>query len=305
MNIAISKEESNAISIVRVLAMLSIVICHFFQAYDNWLAFRFNIGVQIFFVLSGYLYGHKEVDKWIPWFIGRFKKLYIPCFLYCLIATTILILTTNQSFSIFSIKNYIAISAINGIDHLWFMKAIFLCYLTTPILQFFRKYPLVVYIGLIILGIVEFGFLHIQQDKFSWIWLYAIGYFFPLLKEEYKNILYVLFIISVLTISAIMMFGDCNREIVELWHYIGGVALCILPIVLLKKYITTKDNHCINTLDSYSFYIYITHHIYLVGPLSFTAFIPNKILLILIVTLLIILSSIILKKISDYIIKLL
>ena len=146
MNITISKEESNAISIVRVLAMFSIVICHFFQAYDNWLAFRFNIGVQIFFVLSGYLYGHKEVDKWIPWFIGRFKKLYIPCFLYCLIATTILILTTNQSFSIFSIKNYIAISAINGIDHLWFMKAIFLCYLTTPILQFFRKYPLVVYI---------------------------------------------------------------------------------------------------------------------------------------------------------------
>lgn len=302
MNIAISKEESNAISMVRVLAMFSIVICHFFQAYDNWLAFRFNIGVQIFFVLSGYLYGHKEVDKWIPWFIGRFKKLYIPCFIYCLIATTILTLTTNQSFSI---KNYIAISAISGIDHLWFMKAIFICYITTPILQLFRKYPLLIYICLIILGIFEFGFLHIQQDRFSWIWLYAIGYFFPLLKEEYKNVLYILFIISALVISAVMIFVKCDHEIVELWHYIGGIALCILPIVLLKKYITIKDNHWLNTLDSYSFYIYITHHIYLVGPLSFTAFIPNKILLILIVTLLIILSSIILKKISDYIIKLL
>ena len=74
---------------------------------------------------------------------------------------------------------------------------------------------------------------------------------------------------------------------------------------LLKKYITIKDNHWLNTLDSYSFYVYITHHIYLVGPLSFVTFIPNKIILILVVTLLIILSSIILKKISDYITKLL
>ena len=300
MNIPISREESNAISIVRILAMFSIVICHFLQAYDNGLAFRFNIGVQVFFVLSGYLYGHKEVEKWLPWFIGRFKKLYIPCFLYCLVASTILVLMTDQPFDI---KNYIAISAIDGIDHLWFMKAIFVCYISTPILQFFRKYPLLIYICLIVLGGIEFGLLHILQDLFSWIWLYAIGYFFPLLKKEYKNVLYVVFVLAALIVSGRMTFFEYNHEIVELWHYIVGIALCLIPISLISK-LTIKDNRWLKELDSYSFYVYITHHIFLVGPLSFVTFIPSKALLIIVVSLLIIFSSIILKKISDYIISL-
>lgn len=300
MNIPISREESNAISIVRIFAMFSIVICHFFQAYDNWLAFRFNIGVQVFFVLSGYLYGHKEVEQWYPWFIGRFKKLYIPCFLYCLVAQTILMLATNQHFNI---KNYIAISAINGIEHLWFMKAIFVCYISTPVLQLFRKYPLHIYICLIIFGGLEFGFLHIQQDLFSWIWLYAIGYFFPLLKKQNKNVCMVAFVISALVISGKMAFFEYNREVLELWHYIVGIALCLIPIVLISKW-PIKDNRWLKSVDSYSFYVYITHHIFLLGPLSFVTVIPSRTLLIIVVLLLIILSSIILKKASDYIISL-
>lgn len=82
MNIPISKVESNAISIVRVLAMLAIVLCHFLQAYDNKWAWVLNAGVQVFLVLSGYLYGHKEVGNWRKWFISRFVKLYVPLYIY-------------------------------------------------------------------------------------------------------------------------------------------------------------------------------------------------------------------------------
>ncbi len=62
--IPISDEESKAISLVRIMAMFSIVLCHVFQAYNNSLAWRFNVGVQVFLVLSGYLYGHKEISGW-------------------------------------------------------------------------------------------------------------------------------------------------------------------------------------------------------------------------------------------------
>lgn len=82
MNSLISEYESNAIRIIRTLAMLSIVTCHFLQAYANNLCWTFNIGVQIFFVLSGYLYGHKDVDNWPRWFINRFIKIFIPVYIY-------------------------------------------------------------------------------------------------------------------------------------------------------------------------------------------------------------------------------
>ena len=301
MNIEISKNESNAISIVRILAMLSIVICHFFQAYDNYLAYRFNIGVQVFFVLSGYLYGHKFINNWFSWFLGRFKKLYIPCFIYCLVASTILIAITNESFSI---KHYVTISALNGIDHLWFMKAIFLCYLTTPLLQFFRKWPLHIYIVLIVFGAVEFGYFRIHIDLFSWVWLYAIGYYFPLLNNICKKTISLIFVSFSIAISLKMTLGFDGRLIVELWHYITGAALCLLLIPFLTKFVDVKNNDWIKSIDQYSFYIYITHHIYLIGPLSFVLFIPNKIVLILVVILLIIISTYLLKKVSDNIIKL-
>ena len=69
---------SNAVSVLRVTAMLSIVICHILQVYNNKWAWVFNIGVQVFLFLSGYLYGNKEIKDWYGWYKKRFFKLYIP-----------------------------------------------------------------------------------------------------------------------------------------------------------------------------------------------------------------------------------
>ncbi len=45
------------ISIIRIISTVSIVICHMYQYYDNWLCSWFNTGVQIFFFMSGFLLG--------------------------------------------------------------------------------------------------------------------------------------------------------------------------------------------------------------------------------------------------------
>ena len=42
------------ISVIRILAMLSIVVCHIFQAQNNQIAFWLNVGVQVFLFMSGY-----------------------------------------------------------------------------------------------------------------------------------------------------------------------------------------------------------------------------------------------------------
>lgn len=115
MLITISQKESHAISILRISAMFSIVLCHILQAYNDPLAWRFNVGVQIFIVLSGYLYGHKETTNWIRWYYGRFMKLYVPCLIYCLIAMPIL---HYKSEIPISVKNILTISAVDGLSHL-------------------------------------------------------------------------------------------------------------------------------------------------------------------------------------------
>lgn len=79
---ALTKQESSAISHLRVLAMLSIVVCHFMQALNNQWAWVLNIGVQIFLFMSGFLYGHKHIDNWLNWFEKRITRVYIPFLLF-------------------------------------------------------------------------------------------------------------------------------------------------------------------------------------------------------------------------------
>ena len=82
MNRLLTFQESYAISYIRVLAMSSIVLCHFLQALESNWAWVFNIGVQIFLLISGYLYGHKYIEGWISWFRKRFIRIYVPFVLF-------------------------------------------------------------------------------------------------------------------------------------------------------------------------------------------------------------------------------
>ena len=100
--------ESNAIVMVRAFAMLSIITCHLFQCYGIYqLSSIFNIGVQVFLVLSGFLYGRKTITEWNLWALKRFKKLYIPTLLIFLLAIPFyLILHIVWGGRFFSILNW-------------------------------------------------------------------------------------------------------------------------------------------------------------------------------------------------------
>ena len=57
MNKYISKKESNIIGTIRGIAMIFIVICHYVSWFPQFSAAGqiFNVGVPIFFLISGYL----------------------------------------------------------------------------------------------------------------------------------------------------------------------------------------------------------------------------------------------------------
>ncbi len=95
----ISENESRAIKYIRVGSMSAIVICHILQSYANRWAFVFNIGVQVFLVLSGYLYGKKIVTNWKKWAVGRVRRVYVPMFLFLIIVLPLYLFFHREIFS--------------------------------------------------------------------------------------------------------------------------------------------------------------------------------------------------------------
>ena len=60
-------KNRNSINFLRIFAMILILLCHIVQEYDNlyiqMTAQILNIGVPIFIIISGYLYGNKEINE--------------------------------------------------------------------------------------------------------------------------------------------------------------------------------------------------------------------------------------------------
>lgn len=106
-NIIISEDQSNALSFIRVFAMISIVLCHIFQVYANKWAWVFNIGVQIFLFMSGFLYGHKIIPNFKLWFRNRIFRIYVPFILFSILAIVIYKFFSNTPVNITDLLCYV------------------------------------------------------------------------------------------------------------------------------------------------------------------------------------------------------
>lgn len=178
----ITLQQKNAITIVRVLSMLMIITCHILQGYNQSSAFLFNVGVQIFFLLSGFLYGKIEITSIASFVKKRFVKVYIPFILVvlCCVAIYIIFNITALSFRniipyVFNIQGLVG-DEIEGLNHLWFLSVLMICYFITPIAQKILKYTSIWFAVLwIIVSAVEFGFVQKMQSVAAWVLLYLFG----------------------------------------------------------------------------------------------------------------------------------
>lgn len=63
------------------------------------LAWWFNVGVQIFLCVSGFLYGQKEIGDIVDFYKKRIKKILVPYYLVLLSATLLQIVFARNIFS--------------------------------------------------------------------------------------------------------------------------------------------------------------------------------------------------------------
>ncbi|MBQ3658507.1 MAG: acyltransferase [Bacteroidales bacterium] len=271
---ALTKQESSAISHLRVLAMLSIVTCHFLQALNNQWAWVLNIGVQIFLFMSGFLYGHKHIDNWLNWFEKRITRVYIPFLLFFIAVIPLYAFSKLISFK--NIVSYILdlqwfTGGVKGLGHLWFLTAIAICYAITPVLQWSKKIGNHL-IWLSVIAVISILVLHPPfYNHLLWIALYVFGYYIAT-TEKYERSIFLVLAIGVMVWLLTdfswdkMINMDCTWSIT--FHITGAVIIFFVGLLLFNLLKIEQTTKPVKILDKYSFQIYIVHHIIIMQPFS-------------------------------------
>lgn len=272
-----------SIQIIRIIAMISIILCHLVQEVNNKYFLMFaqflNVGVFIFLIISGYLYGKKEIKNPAEWIKKRFIKLMIP--IYIFLIPVFLIYFYED---IFQIK-YIFIHIFNlqrifgtgiGLGHLWFMTILMFCYLLTPLLIKYKK-KIVQDKRVIVTSVIVSAIICFINKELGQILLYMSAYLVGFCYRNAKKIVikYKVAIPTVFTILAIRIISKilCDGSILynQIIVSITQCAIGFIIILIIQKW--TKDyqikgNSIINYFDDLSYYIYICHYIFIVGPIK-------------------------------------
>ena len=276
------------ISYLRVFAMILILLCHIVQEYDNlyiqMTAQIFNVGVFIFIIISGYLYGCKEIkEKSILWLVKRSKRILIPLYVFMFYLLIINLIQSNN----IQITNWLAYIFniqglqiyVHGAEHLWYLTIIMVCYLITPILNKYRGYVISknIYIIIPTLILLQIGISYLVNEQIGiyliYIYAYILAYEIGLQWNKYRpkktllNMIIIGGISFILRFLSRLIFDDTilyNVIIVGYSQAIVGFSIFYIFICLGTK---VKSNKFINYIDSISFDIYLVHYMYMVGPL--------------------------------------
>lgn len=280
--------RNSAISLIRMLSMLMIISCHIMQYYDLELAWWFNVGVQIFLCISGFLYGQKNIDSVTDFYNKRLKKILIPYYLVFILFGIAEFIFARD---VFSIKDFamglILCSIIKGAGHLWFIPTILMCYLITPLLQGYRnkyvkeKRTIVVFtvLGAIITSVLIQGFTTFNP---AWICCYVIGYALGMNeKDEYISEKVLMIIAGIIAIAgnAIQIYCDYIADIdftgfgiiKNYNHVMLGVFIFLILKVIFEKVNLNRIRKLLKLSDVYSFEVYLVHQLLILGPFSLLA----------------------------------
>lgn len=309
MQRVLSDSESSAISLLRVISMCGIVVCHLLQGYDNPYCYLFNIGVQVFLAISGYLYGCKTIHSWRPWFIARLKKLYIPYLVFFLVCIPFYYCYACNEINPVKIILYIfdlqgvagSGGVIKGLSHLWFMSAIAICYLFVPILQYFRNFSFSLPL-LFIVAALELFFIRFAEWQFSWLLVFALGYFYASDCKRCRMMIALLMTILFLCSLVFVSWNDILQN--GFWnlllHVSGGVLAVIITTTLSKWFSFSFGKRILKVVDKYSYEVYITHHIFILGPFSMLFLLACPFANILFIILWTILTALVLRRVSSW-----
>lgn len=324
------KRTDYSISLIRFIATASIIACHMFQFYKHELMWWLNVGVQIFFCMSGFLYGRKGViEDNFKFYKKTFTKVLVDYYIVAIPMFIILTVLFVDKFSIVSMIQVLFTKAVmEGGEHLWYVSYCLFCYLCTPLLsRFFDRYKdrriVISFVVLcwIVVALVDLFFYYFIG---AWLFCYILGFFLGVISSKGKTKLYntvclviIAFAIISNTVQIILDYivklelNDANGIYYAKMCNYAHVALGTSLFLLLKKLFTAIfkkgypkpiQKFCALS-DRYSYDIYLVHQFFILGPLSLMALTNIPALNIIIILAVIILLAVIVNLLSNLIRK--
>lgn len=111
------------------------------QYYGNEGAWSLNVGVQLFLVIGGFLYGARDITSPIGFYKRQLKKILIPYYLFLIPVTVLYFAFVPERISLYSaVAVFLCAGTPDRLEHLWFVGYILFCYLITPLLCELKKY---------------------------------------------------------------------------------------------------------------------------------------------------------------------
>jgi peptidoglycan/LPS O-acetylase OafA/YrhL len=181
------------------------------------------------------------------------------------------------------IKHMFGFAGIQGLNHLWFISIILICYMITPLLIVLQnsKNYIIVFICTVI--ICEILFLKVAFINGAWVNCYVIGFLIGAIVKEkgmrimgnMKLFLFVFILFAATNVYRIVIsykmnvFSSVSQEIIYYAHVF--LALFIVLITFRLGNWGIEERIPIKMLfftDKYSYCIYLTHHVFIIGPFS-------------------------------------
>lgn len=261
-----------------------------------------GIGVEIFLLISGYLYANKKIDSEKNWLIGRCKRILIPLWTTVVIYI-IMCAAINHTFAgtplllyIFNIQGVnrifynLSYCTVAGLAQTWFLTILFVSYFLMLAL---KKQKTMEYwidnhklVSMILAIFVQAAVAYIGV-QLSYILQFFIGYFLgrhiSKNKEiEKKNILIFALVAIALTGVRLVLRNSIDgsilydRVIARLsFNFLTLTACCI--VIHLESIYADFFNRIVTSrkwlvLDSLSFPLYLSHYMLLQGDLSISRY---------------------------------
>lgn len=273
-----------AISLTRVAAMFFIVICHCSSLLGHAaLASLFDVGVPIFFVISGYLTASKKIDDKRSWAKKKMVRLYIPLLLWFAVYTIIKLIKGNYDIHLWQIV--MLLFNMQGLNHIcsriplgvgpWFFTVIELCYLfylildTNKLQKPIDKFSVHSLLGLFTIVVV----LQFCGINFGGIFAFYLGCFIynnKVTLSKIWNSIWAIILLGFFSITLRLvgkMFLDdtvfYNNVLSSFTHTILAAAIFLffnyLAIHYSKAVEFIGSFPLVTWLDKLSIYVYLTH----------------------------------------------
>ena len=312
---------------LRAAATISILLCHYVAqsqyAILNMSAQFFNIGVEIFIILSGFLFGLRKggTDGAGAWYIKRLKRIFVPYELFVVLLFIVHAVCARNLWDadwiwlVFGLQG--SVVGVLGAEQTWFITPLLMCYLITPLLD---KYidekrsakQITILCGVMILlpliwAMISDPAYGTLLSLISYYTLaFVVGRYFDKLRLT-KPFALIAFCVMCLTFG-IRLLGRHFYDATILYDRIicgytqTAAAFCIFYIFAVL-FETLKPPKPVAYFSEISFEIYLVHYMFCVGPVSVFGLTPYWVVNCVLVTVISILLAMSIHTLSKNIIK--